>query len=83
MLGYGVEQTVLVAEQPVDHRSLDARALSDTPRGDSRGTLLLEEARRDLDDSRARVQPVLYPCVVSHIPTIRHHRYQCISRDTI
>ncbi|GII34338.1 hypothetical protein Pmi06nite_77800 [Planotetraspora mira] len=57
MFGNGVEQRVLVLEEPIDGRRLHADRLRDRTGGDRACALLTQELRRALDDVRSRLSP--------------------------
>src|SRR5580698_11431534 len=76
VLGNGVEQPVLVPEQPIDGRRLHAGRLSDGTGGDGGRALLAQESRRDLHEVLPRLAPVgVRPCV-RHVATITHYCYR-------
>jgi len=55
VLGDGVDQAVLVAEQPVDRRSLDTGHLGDPASGHRPGAVVAQEPRGGVDDARPDV----------------------------
>jgi hypothetical protein len=69
VLGDRLEEAVLVAEQPVDRRRLDARPLRHAPGGDGRGPAVVEQLGRCLDDRGAGVG-------AGHGPTVTETCYR-------
>jgi hypothetical protein len=83
VFGDGIEQAVLVAEQPVDHGCLHACRLRHPAGGQRRRSLLLQQTRRDVDDLRPGVGPATDLRLSAHVPTISEKWYRRFSSDTV